>query len=280
MSEEAAGPEVEGLRAMDVRDALAAYLNGSDVPDEFITDESDAVSDYMPDELLAEHELPKWLQCDECGGRAFLRHEADELTLHCTECPDVRRFVLEENGGDLTPKEIAELSDFGTQFKRLVEADFGSYKALATMTINGMGRELAKLRASRAESGGDVPAAGNVVNSQEDGSAARADGLATPAPTVGDRKMELLASFCAQCGPHVAVDEDGCCVYCGATATGEWASRIYKTEKVRHARDEALARVAELERRNENFFARIGEAIEACNSLGPVQTPRVTESKK
>jgi hypothetical protein len=31
-----------------------------------------------------------------------------------------------------------------------------------------------------------------------------------------------------QCGPHVAVDEDGCCASCGATATGDGATRVLK----------------------------------------------------
>ena len=28
------------------------------------------------------------------------------------------------------------------------------------------------------------------------------------------------ATFCPECGSGVPVDEDGCCAYCGATATG------------------------------------------------------------
>lgn len=32
------------------------------------------------------------------------------------------------------------------------------------------------------------------------------------------------ASWCPQCGPDVAVDEDGCCATCGATATGTAAT--------------------------------------------------------
>jgi len=33
-------------------------------------------------------------------------------------------------------------------------------------------------------------------------------------------KVEVK-SFCPQCGPGVATDEDGCCRYCGSTATGK-----------------------------------------------------------
>lgn len=32
-------------------------------------------------------------------------------------------------------------------------------------------------------------------------------------------------SFCVECGPGVAVDEDGCCTGCGNSATGPWADR-------------------------------------------------------
>jgi hypothetical protein len=33
------------------------------------------------------------------------------------------------------------------------------------------------------------------------------------------------ATWCPQCGPRVAVDEDGCCASCGADATGDGADR-------------------------------------------------------
>ena len=33
--------------------------------------------------------------------------------------------------------------------------------------------------------------------------------------------MALCNTFCPQCGFDVTTDEDGCCVHCGATATGE-----------------------------------------------------------
>lgn len=36
---------------------------------------------------------------------------------------------------------------------------------------------------------------------------------------------DLNPTWCPQCGPHVAVDEDGCCATCGATATGPGADR-------------------------------------------------------
>lgn len=34
--------------------------------------------------------------------------------------------------------------------------------------------------------------------------------------------IRRFSSLCPECGPDVAVDEDGCCVTCGATSTGAW----------------------------------------------------------
>jgi hypothetical protein len=31
-----------------------------------------------------------------------------------------------------------------------------------------------------------------------------------------------LYSFCPECGPNVALDQNGCCVPCGSTAVGSW----------------------------------------------------------
>ena len=38
-----------------------------------------------------------------------------------------------------------------------------------------------------------------------------------------ENERESVATWCPQCGPRVDVDEDGCCVSCGATATGDGA---------------------------------------------------------
>lgn len=35
-------------------------------------------------------------------------------------------------------------------------------------------------------------------------------------------KDRRLYSFCAECGPNVLVDEDGCCGTCGGCAMGTW----------------------------------------------------------
>lgn len=45
---------------------------------------------------------------------------------------------------------------------------------------------------------------------------------------------ERFRSFCPQCGPNLAVDEDGCCWYCGATATGR---ALLQGEPVEEERD-------------------------------------------
>jgi len=36
-----------------------------------------------------------------------------------------------------------------------------------------------------------------------------------------------LMTWCPECGPDMDVDEDGCCVQCGATATGPWADKAH-----------------------------------------------------
>lgn len=53
---------------------------------------------------------------------------------------------------------------------------------------------------------------------------------------VPDAAGRWTVTWCAQCGPDVAIDEDGCCATCGATATGEGAERAARLEE---ERDEA-----------------------------------------
>jgi len=36
-----------------------------------------------------------------------------------------------------------------------------------------------------------------------------------------------MHTFCPECGPGVNVDNDGCCVHCGATATGKAVDCLY-----------------------------------------------------
>jgi hypothetical protein len=36
----------------------------------------------------------------------------------------------------------------------------------------------------------------------------------------------MIATLCVECGPEVAVDEDGCCATCGNGATGTWLWRL------------------------------------------------------
>lgn len=41
-----------------------------------------------------------------------------------------------------------------------------------------------------------------------------------------DRQRDRLNTFCPDCGPNVEVDEDGCCVSCGADATGPGVEKV------------------------------------------------------
>lgn len=41
--------------------------------------------------------------------------------------------------------------------------------------------------------------------------------------------MPFLGSWCTQCGPHVSVDEDGCCNACGCSAVGQGADEAHAT---------------------------------------------------
>lgn len=78
-------------------------------------------------------------------------------------------------------------------------------------------------------------------------------------------QTEGVHSFCPECGPHIAVDEDGCCRSCGATASGPfvdvllWAWRDLKqhNDRIRRVALEEAARVV-IERANKHMppFAR------------------------
>ena len=52
-----------------------------------------------------------------------------------------------------------------------------------------------------------------------------------------------LPTWCPECGPKVDINEDGCCVTCGASATGRGAVTAHLAII---ERDEALAQVKEL----------------------------------
>lgn len=45
------------------------------------------------------------------------------------------------------------------------------------------------------------------------------------------------ASWCPQCGPDVACDEDGCCVTCGADAVGDGANQAHALRREKIERD-------------------------------------------
>ena len=42
------------------------------------------------------------------------------------------------------------------------------------------------------------------------------------------RDLGACYSFCPECGPGVSVDEDGCCVTCGSTSTGQAVDRLVR----------------------------------------------------
>lgn len=40
-----------------------------------------------------------------------------------------------------------------------------------------------------------------------------------------DEALHRPKTLCVECGPNVSIDEDGCCIACGATATGKWLKK-------------------------------------------------------
>ena len=42
--------------------------------------------------------------------------------------------------------------------------------------------------------------------------------------TPTDRRVSKYFPWCPQCGPGLSVDEDGCCMICGADAMGDVAN--------------------------------------------------------
>lgn len=63
----------------------------------------------------------------------------------------------------------------------------------------------------------------------------------------------MTASYCAECGPNVKVDEDGCCAACGGNAMGEFADRACA----------AIAEVSRLKARLKDREKRIRDARKA-----------------
>lgn len=59
--------------------------------------------------------------------------------------------------------------------------------------------------------------------------------------------IEVEGTLCVECGPNVAVDGEGCCVQCGATAYGSWLQAQLVEAAAEEAREEAEMR-AEHER--------------------------------
>ena len=43
---------------------------------------------------------------------------------------------------------------------------------------------------------------------------------------MSDTRIKLRRTFCAQCGPDVPIDNEGCCLTCGSTADGAAADGL------------------------------------------------------
>ena len=70
-----------------------------------------------------------------------------------------------------------------------------------------------------------------------------------------------MGTFCPQCGHDVDVDEDGCCVFCGATATGDAVDAA--NEEIARLR----AELAEKDRRIAELAAKLAKARELTRDL-------------
>ena len=46
-----------------------------------------------------------------------------------------------------------------------------------------------------------------------------------------------MKTFCPECGFDVTVDEDGCCIDCGATAVGDAVDLLYKKGEITHRKE-------------------------------------------
>ena len=51
---------------------------------------------------------------------------------------------------------------------------------------------------------------------------------------VEDEKMK---TFCPECGFNIEVDEDGCCIDCGATAVGNAVDMLHKKGEITHRKE-------------------------------------------
>ena len=90
--------------------------------------------------------------------------------------------------------------------------------------------------------------------------------------------MDKIETWCAQCGPDVRVDPDGCCATCGSDAVGYGANEAHRL----------AARVAELEARlrmaydeADRLRARVAEAEARYHSDvdGAIAARRVAERR-
>ena len=47
-----------------------------------------------------------------------------------------------------------------------------------------------------------------------------------------------MKTFCPECGFSVEIDEDGCCIDCGATAVGDAVDMLHKKGEITHRLEE------------------------------------------
>jgi len=55
-----------------------------------------------------------------------------------------------------------------------------------------------------------------------------------------------MKTWCPQCGPSAAVDEDGCCLICGCDAVGEGADAAHEDRRKAEALDALEKKIAEM----------------------------------
>lgn len=86
---------------------------------------------------------------------------------------------------------------------------------------------------------------------------AHLDSLADAPAEAGEMSGESRGSWCPECGPHVGVDEDGCCASCGCQAHGKGADEALVAMKTgEHRALCAVAEWADFERRKAERIMR------------------------
>lgn len=101
-----------------------------------------------------------------------------------------------------------------------------------------------------------------IDSARDDRGGGQPETTADPSPAGVDAPVG--PTWCPQCGPRVAVDEDGCCQTCGATAMGEGADAALAAEARAERAEAALGRVREV-------VADLERRAESCRGLGAME---------